>query len=66
MVTNIERKPTQIQEKLYIGGIFDASRRDTLVNLGIKYILIVAKNIEPQFPEVNISYLGFYLQQNRD
>jgi len=53
MVTNIERIPTKVLEKLYLGGIFDASRIDSLLKLGIKYILIVGNNMEPLFPNVD-------------
>jgi hypothetical protein len=53
MVTNTERKPTKVQEKLYLGGIFDASRKDSLLKIGIKYILTVGNNMEPLFPNVD-------------
>jgi hypothetical protein len=62
MVTNIERKPTKVLEKLYLGGIFDASRKDSLIKLGIKYILVVGNNMEHIFPNVdNFSYRTSYI-----
>ena len=54
MVSNLkERVPSIVIEKLYLGGLFDANRKETLQNtLGIKYILKVGRNLISNFPKV--------------
>jgi hypothetical protein len=50
-VTETKRLPSQILDNLYLGGIFDSQRKDILLSIGIKYILIVGSNMFPNFPK---------------
>ena len=49
-----KRKPSEVLDRLFLGGLFDANRKEILQSLGIKYILIVGTNLQANFPNVYI------------
>ena len=52
--TESKRIPSQIEEKLWLGGVFDSQRKDILIEIGIKYILVAGTNLEMKYPKVNL------------
>lgn len=45
MILKIERKPDEIVDRLFLGSLFDAERKEVLQKLGIKYILVTGRNL---------------------
>lgn len=44
--------PNQIIDKLYLGDCDDSENLKVLLELGVKYILIVGNNLYTHFPQV--------------
>jgi hypothetical protein len=53
-ITSNKRLPSTIDDKLYLGGLYDAQRKEELKELGVKYILVAGKNLIINFPNVYI------------
>jgi hypothetical protein len=46
--------PNKIIDNLYLGNCTDSEKKQVLLNLGVKYILIAGNHLRPYFPQVNI------------
>jgi hypothetical protein len=48
---NLVKPPSMIIEKLYLSGFMNSKRKDILQELGVRYILIVGKDLLEYFPD---------------
>ncbi len=46
-----KRLPSLIEDKLYLGGVFDSKRKEVLISLGITHVLVVGKNLGNPFKD---------------